>query len=234
MTKDAYYSQYFLSQDKQLAILIDPDKHNATQIEKIAKKIENSNANLIFLGSSLHANTYDNAIVLLKRHTQKPIILFPGNSLQITNKADAILNLSLISGRNPEFLIGEHVRSAMLLKTSKLEIIPTAYILIDGGNKSSVAYMSNTQVIPSTKTDIALATALAGTFLGMKCVYLEAGSGALQSVPNKMIQTIAKEINVPIICGGGIKTQKEVQEKFDAGAQIVVVGTAFEENINWL
>jgi len=234
MIKENYYTQYFLSKQKQLAILIDPDKHSDSQLQEMAKKIEKSAASLIFLGSSLHAKAYDETVSLLKKYTQKPIILFPGNSLQITNKADAILNLSLISGRNPEFLIGEHVRSAMLLKKANLEIIPTGYMLIDGGNKSSVAYMSNTQVIPSSKTDIAVATALAGNFLGMKSIYLEAGSGALESVPNKMIQAIAKEIDIPIICGGGIKSQQEVKEKFEAGAQIVVVGTAFEENINWL
>jgi len=150
--------------------------------------------------------------------------------LQLSSKADALLNLSLISGRNPEFLIGEHVKSAFLLKQSKLEIIPTGYILIDGGGKTSVEYMSNTQSIPRTKTDIAVATAIAGEFLGLKSIYLEAGSGAKNSVPNRMIETIKQNISVPIICGGGIRSKKEISEKWNAGANIVVIGSAFENN----
>ena len=162
------------------------------------------------------------------------MLLFPGNHLQLSNKADALLNLSLISGRNPEFLIGEHVRSAMFLKQSKLEIIPTGYILVDGGSRTSVEYMSNTQSIPRNKSDIAVATALAGEYLGLKAIYLEAGSGAKQSVPNEMLKAVSKNINIPIICGGGIKTKTEIQEKWDAGANIVVIGSAFENNPNFL
>jgi len=228
------FSKYFDKSAKLIAILIDPEKHTLEELKILAKKIERSSIDLIFVGSSLSSTSYDNAIKTIKKETQKAVILFPGNRLQLSNNADALLNLSLISGRNPDFLIGEHVRSSMFLKQSELEIIPTGYMLIDGGNKTSVEYMSNTQSIPRSKNDIAVATALAGEYLGLKCIYLEAGSGAKLSVPNQMIDSVRKHTNLPIICGGGIKTTTEIQDKWNAGANILVIGSAFENNPSFL
>ncbi len=182
----------------------------------------------------MSATSYDSIIELIKEETSKPVLLFPGNSLQLSPKADALLNLSLISGRNPEFLIGEHVRSAMYVKQSGIEVIPTGYMLIEGGNRTSVEYMSNTQSIPRTKTDIAVATAIAGENLGLKAIYLEAGSGAKESVPTVTIEAVKQQTNLPIICGGGIKTKLEIENKWKAGANIVVIGSAFENKPDFL
>ena len=150
--------------------------------------------------------------------------------MQLSNQADGILLLSLISGRNPEMLIGNHVVSAPFLKKSTLEIIPTGYMLIESGKITSASYMSNTVPIPNDKNDIAVSTATAGEMLGLKMIYMDAGSGAKTSVPNEMIQAVASSINIPLIIGGGIKTEKEIKEKFEAGADIIVVGNALEEN----
>jgi len=228
------YSKYFGTSEKLLAVLIDPEKHSSSSILSLINKVNQSKIDLIFVGSSLSSHSYNDFILELKTLTKKPILLFPGNSLQLSSNVDALLNLSLISGRNPDLLIGEHVKSAMQIKKSKVEVIATAYILIDGGRKTSVEYMSNTQAIPRDKVDIAVATALAGEFLGMKCIYLEAGSGAIKSVPNTLISEVRKQSQLPIICGGGIKSKKEVVEKWTSGANIVVIGTAFEKNIDIL
>ena len=224
------YDNYFSTEAKQLAILIDPEKHSEKGLQTLVQKINHSRVDLIFVGSSLSARPYNSIIEQIKNESEKPVLLFPGNSLQLGDKADALLNLSLISGRNPEFLIGEHVRTSMFLKKSQIEIIPTGYILIDGGKTTAVEYMSDTKSIPRNKLDIAIATALAGEFLGLKCIYLETGSGAEQSVPNEMLEAVRGQVSIPIICGGGIKTQSEIEEKWSSGANIVVVGTAFENN----
>jgi len=228
------FERYFNTDSKLIAILIDPDKHDKNSLNHLIDKIKLSSIDLIFVGSSLSGKGYDSSIESIKTKVDKPVLLFPGSHLQLTEKADALLNLSLISGRNPELLIGEHVRSSLFLKQSGLEIIPTGYVLIDGGVRTSVEYMSGTQSIPREKTDIAVATVLAGEYLGLKCVYLEAGSGAKQSVPNPMIESVRKQTNLPIICGGGIKSKTEVQEKWTAGANIVVIGSAFEKDPNFL
>jgi putative glycerol-1-phosphate prenyltransferase len=224
------YNQYLSSSKKRLAILIDPEKWTDVQLKNWSKKIEKAHIDFVLLGSSLSSRPYDDAIQLLKKHTQKPVLLFPGNSLQLSAYADALLNLSLISGRNAELLIGEQVRSAVIIKNLKLETIPTGYILIDGGTRTSVEYMSQTSSIPREKTDIAVATALAGTQLGLKCIYLEAGSGAMQSVPNSMITAVKQMVEIPVIVGGGIRTLDEIESKWKAGADVVVVGTAFERD----
>jgi len=224
------YNQYLSSSKKCLAILIDPEKWTDVQLKNWSKKIEKAHIDFVLLGSSLSSRPYDDAIQLLKKHTQKPVLLFPGNSLQLSAYADALLNLSLISGRNAELLIGEQVRSAVIIKNLKLETIPTGYILIDGGTRTSVEYMSQTSSIPREKTDIAVATALAGTQLGLKCIYLEAGSGAMQSVPNSMITAVKQMVEIPVIVGGGIRTLDEIESKWKAGADVVVVGTAFERD----
>ncbi len=224
------YNQYLSSSKKRLAILIDPEKWTDVQLKNWSKKIDKAHIDFVLLGSSLSSRPYDNAIQLLKKHTQKPVLLFPGNSLQLSAYADALLNLSLISGRNAELLIGEQVRSAVIIKNLNLETIPTGYILIDGGTRTSVEYMSQTSSIPREKTDIAVATALAGTQLGLKCIYLEAGSGAMQSVPNSMITAVKQMVEIPVIVGGGIRTLDEIESKWKAGADVVVVGTAFERD----
>ncbi len=228
------YNRYFNIKEKLLAILIDPEKHSDEELSVLIDKIDKSKIDLIFVGSSLSAKYYDAVIQSIKIKTDKPVLLFPGNSLQLSFKADALLNLSLISGRNSELLIGEHVRSAILLKQSGIEVIPTGYMLIDGGERTSVEYMSNTQSVPRNKEDIAVATAVAGELLGLRTVYLEAGSGAKYSVPNKMIEAVRNNISLPIICGGGIRSKQEIEEKWEAGANIVVVGNAFEEDSDFL
>ncbi len=227
---NTFYTSHFTSDKKQLAILIDPDKHTEASLETICKKINQSSIDLVFVGSSLSALNYDDAIATIQSYTSKPVILFPGNSLQLSSKADALLNLSLISGRNPDLLIGEHVKAAMYIKKLDLEVIPTGYMLIESGSKTSVEYVSHTQSIPRDKPDIAVATAVAGELLGLKCIYLEAGSGAQKSVPKPMLKAVANNISIPIICGGGIKNPTDVKDLWVSGAQVVVIGTAFEKN----
>ncbi len=215
---------------KSLVILIDPDKINLKKIDKLADKIHQSGANYVFVGGSLLSdNSFEKTVEQLKKSLKIPVIIFPGNNLQISKYADAILFLSLISGRNPEYLIGQQVAVAPLLAKTKLEVISTGYILIESGKITSVEYISNTKPIPQDKPDIAVATALAGQMLGMKMIYLEAGSGASKPVSEKMIQSVSKHLKIPVIVGGGIRTKKQIQKTFKAGADIVVVGTAFED-----
>lgn len=216
--------------EKQIAVLIDPDNVDNDTLVKRVEIINTRKVNYIFVGGSLLKNSIENCVDIIKDNTTKPVILFPGNSSQISDKADAILFLSLISGRNPEFLIGNHVIAAPFLYQTGLEIISTAYILIDGGKVSSVQYMSNTNPIPSDKTDITVATALAGEMCGNKLIYLEAGSGALNPVADETIFAVKQKISCPLIVGGGIKTKSELSNKFNAGADIVVIGNAIERN----
>ncbi|MDG1160154.1 MAG: geranylgeranylglyceryl/heptaprenylglyceryl phosphate synthase [Flavobacteriales bacterium] len=216
---------------KGLAILLDPDEVPSddsfddliSTISKVADFIMVGGS--ILLGDGLHA-----LIEQIKQKTSLPVILFPGSGNQISAEADAILLLSLISGRNPDLLIGQHVQSALNLKRSGLEIIPTAYLLIDGGKPTSASYISNTLPIPNDKSDIAAATALAGEQLGLKCIYLDGGSGAEQAVRPKMIQAVREITSLPLFVGGGIRSELQMKAAFDAGADIVVVGTAFEQN----
>ncbi len=227
------YEKYFNKKEHHLAVLIDPDKNEISNLKSMAKALKQAPVDLLLIGSSLSSKNYDESIEILKQESHCDIVLFPGNAMQLSDKADALLNLSLLSGRNAEFLIGEHVRSAFRIQQLNTEIIPTAYLLIDGGTPTSVQYMSGTHPIPRNKTDIALATALAGQQLGFKSVYLETGSGAEHSVPETMINCLSEELNIPIICGGGIKSMKSVEKKWDSGANIVVIGTAFENNISF-
>ncbi len=213
---------------KSLAILLDPDK--ITNIHKNLSQIKKLKPDWLMIGGSLlFDNHLDKIISKIKQYCNAPIILFPGNNQQISSQADALLFLSLISGRNPEFLIGQHVSIAPVLAKSKLEIIPTGYILIENGQTTSVEYISQTQPIPRKKIDMALATAMAGEMLGMKLIYLEAGSGASKPVPSKLIKKVSKQIKVPLIVGGGIKNEKQLKKAFDSGADIVVIGTAIEK-----
>jgi len=209
---------------KSLAILIDPDK---SFDKKLLQKIK---PDYIFVGGSLlKKDNLDDCILRIKQITEVPVIIFPGDFTQISKQADGILFLSLISGRNPEYLIGQHIKAAPVLTQMDLEIISTGYILIENGKTTSVEYVSNTRPIPRDKPEIALATALAGQMLGMQTIYLEAGSGALYPVPLKTVSLLAEKLQIPIIVGGGIRTREEIEKYFAVGADIVVVGTAFEQ-----
>lgn len=219
---------------KLFALLIDPDHHTNNSITELVKNANESNVDLIFVGGSLLNNAIDHTVELIKENTKIPVVLFPGSLLQITPKADGILLLSLISGRNPDLLIGNHVIASAHIKRSKLEVLPTGYILIEGGKSTSVEYMSNTRPIPADKPDIAIATAVAGEMLGLKYIYLEAGSGANNSIQYDLIKGVKESINIPLIVGGGIKTPENVKDAINAGADIIVVGTAIEKNSNIL
>jgi len=222
------------SGEKFFALLIDPDCHTESSLVNVANHANNAKVDLIFIGGSLLNNDIDKSVKLIKDNSNIPIILFPGSLLQISNNADAILLLSLISGRNPDLLIGNHVIASAHIKRSGLEVLPTGYILVDGGKPTSVEYMSNTKPIPSDKIDIACATAMAGEMLGLKYIYLEAGSGAKNSINIEMIEAVRNSINIPLIVGGGFKTPNDVKDALNAGADILVVGTAIENNINIL
>lgn len=219
---------------KLLAILIDPDKTKVAEIESLSQKINVSPATHIFIGGSIVEQIcMDTLISEIKKFCHLPILIFPGHPSQISNEANGILFLSLLSGRNPDYLIEHHINSVDILTNSTLEIISTGYILIDGGNKTAVQLVSQTQPIENTNIDLAYKTAKAGEYLGKKLIYLEAGSGAKNNVPIAMIEYISKKISVPLIVGGGIQSLQKIQEIFNAGADVVVIGTAFENDINF-
>lgn len=224
------YLQSLKGHKKSFAWLIDPDKCDDEHMSSQLAQANDAGLDMIFVGGSLIFNHVDQLISKIKSLSRIPVILFPGSPLQISSRADAILLLSLISGRNPEYLIGNHVISAPFLRDSGLEIIPTGYMLINGGQQTSVSYMSNTQPIPPDKTDIALATAIAGEMLGLRVIYLDAGSGALNPVPPKMIASLASEIQAPLLVGGGIRTAAEVRSAYESGADVVIVGNALENS----
>lgn len=216
---------------KLLAILLDPDKVALDSLENIIPKINQSPATHIFIGGSLVlTNTIDVIIRELKQKTKLPIVLFPGNPSQISIEAHGILFLTLLSGRNPDFLIEHQVKAAPILKKSNLEIISTGYILIESGNQTAVASVSKTIPLPRHNTEIAVATSLAGEFLGNKLIYLEAGSGAGLPVPLDTISLVSKNIKIPLIVGGGIKNIQGIKDAYTAGADLVVIGTAFEND----
>jgi putative glycerol-1-phosphate prenyltransferase len=216
---------------KSFAVLIDPDSTNENSLLKIIQQCNQANVDFILVGGSLITNGYfEKCIETIKSNSKIPCLIFPGNSFQISKDADAILFLSLISGRNPELLIGNHVLAAPVLKRSKIEIIPTGYMLIDGGRITSVSYMSNTIPIPSDKSSIAASTAMAGEMLGLKIIYMDAGSGAFNAIPSKLISDVATQVGIPIFVGGGIKTEEQATNACKAGADIIVVGNAVEKD----
>lgn len=216
---------------KMISILIDPDKASEKQIDALIGHPDFTNVDFIFVGGSLVTDgNMNNCIHIIKKRTKKPVVIFPGSPNQINKHADGILLLSLISGRNSDLLIGRHVESSHKLKNSNLEILSTGYVLLDGGRTTTVSYISNTTPIPQDKPGIAAATALAGCQLGHKLIYLDCGSGANNHASEKLIQSVKKEINVPLIVGGGIKTQFDAEKVFKAGADIVVVGNHLEKN----
>ncbi|CAM2812533.1 geranylgeranylglyceryl/heptaprenylglyceryl phosphate synthase [Flavobacterium frigoris] len=219
---------------KLLAILLDPDKIVWKNLDNLISKINQSPATHIFIGGSLvESNRIDELIIRLKQKVDLPIVLFPGNPSQISKEADAILFLSLISGRNPDYLIEHQVKAAPILKQTQLEIISTGYILIDGGNETAVARVSKTKPLDRNNLDLVLATAQAGEMLGNKLIYLEAGSGAKQAVPLEMIDLISKNTEIPLIVGGGIVDLLGIQDAYDYGADLVVIGTAFERDFDF-
>lgn len=219
---------------KLLAILLDPDKIDLNKAEKLIAKINQSPATHIFIGGSIvENNIIDDLIIKIKVNCDLPIVLFPGNPSQISNQADGILFLSLISGRNPDFLIEHQVKAAPILKQTNLEIISTGYILIESGKQTAVERVSKTKPIDINNFDLVLSTAQAGEMLGNKLIYLEAGSGAKQAVPLEMIKKVAENIEIPLIVGGGILDLQGIQNAYDSGADLVVIGTAFENNIDF-
>lgn len=220
---------------KQFAVLIDPDKYGKDKLLSLIPAANESHADLIFVGGSLLTiDNLDMTISLLKAGTDIPVILFPGSILQVNNKADAVLLLSLISGRNADLLIGKHVIAAPYLKNSHLEILPTGYMLIESGPVTTAQYISNTIPIPRFKDDIAVCTAIAGEMLGLKLIYMDAGSGAEWPVSATMIKKVRENISVPLIVGGGIRTPEQATASCRAGADIIVVGNAIEKDQNCL
>jgi putative glycerol-1-phosphate prenyltransferase len=220
--------------EKILAILLDPDKIDLNSAEVLIQKIIQSPATHIFIGGSLvKTNILDELIIKIKQNCALPIVLFPGNPSQISDKADAILFLSLISGRNPDFLIEHQVKAAPILKQTQLEIISTGYILIESGSETAVERVSKTTPLDRNNLELALATAQAGEMLGNKLIYLEAGSGAKKSVPLEMIKKISQNIEIPVIVGGGIIDLQGIQKAYDSGADLVVIGTAFENDVDF-
>jgi putative glycerol-1-phosphate prenyltransferase len=216
---------------KLFALLIDPDKVQEKEVLTIVKHAIKAKVDLFFVGGSLITrDDLDNVMDTIKSNCSIPVVLFPGSTLQINEKADALFFLSLISGRNAELLIGQHVTIAPLLKRSSLEILPTGYILIDGGAPTTVSYISNTLPIPANKPDIAVCTALAGELLGLKVMYMDAGSGAKTPITEKMIQAVSSQIEVPLIVGGGISTPEMAAANCRAGADVIVVGNAIEKD----
>ena len=231
--KDYLYKQLLDAKktgEKKFAVLIDPDKLRLGTLDPVIELSIKSNVDYFFIGGSLIVNNMlDEVLELIKQKCNIPTILFPGNSFQLSYKADAILFLSLISGRNAELLIGNHVISAPYLKVSPLEVISTGYMLIDGGITTTVQYISNTRPIPREKNDIALSTAIAGELLGMKQLFMDAGSGAFHPVPTEMIDMVSSAVDIPVIVGGGISSGSEAKNIVDAGADMIVVGNAIEK-----
>jgi phosphoglycerol geranylgeranyltransferase len=215
---------------KKFALLIDPDKYSVQSLIATIYAADELKINAILVGGSLVSDRIDSTLEIIKKNTNIPVILFPGSLLQLSNKADAILLLSLISGRNPDYLIGNHVLAAPYLKKSGVEIIPTGYILIGEGNSSSVEYISNTKPIPADKYDLVVATAIAGEFMGNKLIYLESGSGSNTSISTELVREVKRNISVPLIVGGGLKSPQQIFEIAKAGADIIVVGNAVENN----
>jgi putative glycerol-1-phosphate prenyltransferase len=228
------YNTLFGEDKKIFALLIDPENQGTDNLLHTLQAATKARVDVILVGGSLTSRPIDDAIVTIRENTDCPVVLFPGNLLQLSSKADGILLLSLLSGRNPEYLIGNHVLASRFLKRSGIEIIPTGYLLIDGHHLSSVEYISNTRPIPSDKIDIIVSTALAGEQLGLKLIYLEAGSGADLHVKEEIIAQVDKTIDIPIIVGGGIKTPNDIRLVYKAGANGIVVGSAIEEDYHIL
>lgn len=229
--EENFYKSFLKSvaeKEKQLAILVDPDKFEASEANYFLKQIPKETTHLFVGGSTVANGETEKVVKVLKVGTKLPIFLFPGDFSQITNSANALLFLTLLSGRNAEYLIGQQIKSISKLKNTDLEIISTGYILIDGGNVSAVSKVTNTEPLPQDNIEMIVNTALAGQLMGAKLIYLEAGSGAKFPVKPEIISEVKKALKIPLIVGGGIKTEIQKQEAYKAGADMVVMGTAFE------
>jgi phosphoglycerol geranylgeranyltransferase len=235
---DAIYSALLLkkrSRRKSFALLIDPDKVEPARTATLIGMAVEARVDYLFVGGSLVVSDHlDQVVQQIKAHCKIPIILFPGTPSQVSPFADALLYLSLISGRNPELLIGQHVVSAPAVRKSGLEIISTGYMVIDGGAPTTVSYISNALPIPADKNEIALCTAMAGEMLGMKLIYMDAGSGARRPISTEMIERVSSHIEIPLIIGGGIQDPEKVYLNAKAGADMIVVGNAIEKDISLL
>jgi len=219
---------------KLLAVLIDPEKTDLKHLPSFLEKIHQSITTHIFVGGSTDQNNQIELVVqAIKKYSQLPVVLFPGSEAQITEVADALLFLSLVSGRNPEYLIGQHVKAAEKLRQTSLEVIPTGYLLIDGDTETSVQRVSETKPIAQNQINEIVSTALASQLLGQKLVYLEAGSGAKTPASFELIQAVKEALSIPLIVGGGIRNKEQLQQAFDAGADMTVIGTAFEQDISF-
>ena len=218
---------------KSFALLIDPDKVDEEKIDQLTTLAAAASVDYLFVGGSLVISNHLDAVVQrIKKNTSIPVILFPGTPSQVSRYADGLLYLSLISGRNPELLIGQHVISAPFVKQSGLEIISTGYILVDGGAATTVSYISNALPIPADKNEIAMCTAMAGEMLGMKLIYMDAGSGARKAISEEMIAIVAKAIDVPLVVGGGIREPEKAYRNGKAGADLIVAGNAIEKDLS--
>ena len=216
---------------KLIGILLDPDKLRLEKVADCLLAIDSQEVDLLLVGGSTVENGDTQALVgKIKEHSSLPVVLFPGDFSQITGQADAVLFLNLISGRNSEYLINQQVKAVPLLEETNLEVIPTAYILVDGGVETSVAMVSKTEPISPKDQKTILETALAGAYMGNKLVYLEAGSGAKTPIPGSLIAELRSRIDIPIVAGGGIRSHRQMAEAFENGADMVVIGTAFEQN----
>ncbi|MCP3929717.1 MAG: geranylgeranylglyceryl/heptaprenylglyceryl phosphate synthase [Bacteroidetes bacterium] len=234
-TNTLYHSfhQAKKSGQKKFVVLIDPDKVRLGNMDKVLDLAIQAKVDYFFIGGSLIVNNMlDKCLQSIRDQCNIPMILFPGNSYQLTYKADGVLFLSLISGRNAELLIGSHVVAAPYLKLSPLEILPTGYMLIDGGIPTAVQYISNTRPIPYVKDDIAVCTAMAGEMLGLRLIFMDAGSGAHTPISEDMIEAVSGAIDIPLIIGGGIRTPEKALANAKAGADVIVVGNAIEKDPN--
>lgn len=228
-----FYTEIFLAATegkKQLAILVDPDKFIEDETGFYLEKLPKETTHIFVGGSTVEKSKTEKTVKAIKTETDLPVILFPGDYSQITEAANALLFLSLISGRNPEYLIGQQVKSVEILKNSKLEIIPTGYILIDGGKECTVQRVSGTEPIPQSQVETIVNTALAGEFSGKKLIYLEAGSGADFPVSKEIIAEVKKAVSIPLIVGGGIRSLEQQNKAYNSGADMIVMGTHFETN----
>jgi len=221
--------------DKQIWMLIDPGKCDIDQNVALAENASNFGISAILIGGSLISDdSFNHCVSEIKKTVDIPVLIFPGNYTQLSPEADGVLFLSLLSGRNPEYLIGQQVVSAPKIKHLGLNTVSTAYLLMDGGVVSSTQYISNTQPLPNNKAELAVATALAGELMGMKWTYMDAGSGAIESVPEKTINAVSDNCSSPLIVGGGIRTLEGIKKALSAGANAVVIGNAIENNPKFL
>lgn len=221
--------------ERLLAVLIDPEKTAHGGLSHFLELVNSSIATHIFVGgSTVDEDATDVLVSQIKKHTNLPIFLFPGDVTQITHKADGLLFLSLLSGRNPDYLIGKHIQSVSKLRHTRLEVIPTGYILIENGKETSIQKVTRTEPISRSNLQEIVDTAKAGELLGMKFIYLEAGSGALHPISNEIISYVKQDLNIPLIVGGGIKNKEAIENAYGSGADLIVIGTAFEENVDFL